>query len=153
MNVLVTGANGFIGSNLCKSLIRSGQSVVGLVRESGNQTFLQDIDNLQLVYGDITAKDSLAAAMQDVAVVYNVAGLAADWGPWEVFRNVNVAGVRNVMETALQHGVRRVVHISSVSIQKAKSELGYHPAVSTRDGIRKTIQWYHNFTNPPEDDS
>lgn len=54
--------------------------------------------------------------MQDAAVVHNVAGLAADWGPREVFRNVNVAGVRNVMETALQHGVRRVVHISSVSV-------------------------------------
>jgi nucleoside-diphosphate-sugar epimerase len=42
--------------------------------------------------------------------------LAADWGPWEVFRKVNVAGVQNVMETALQHGIRRVVHISSVSV-------------------------------------
>ena len=116
MKVLVTGANGFIGSNLCESLIRSGESVVGLVRESGDQTFIKAMGDLQVVYGDITLKDSLAAAMQDVSVVYNVAGLAADWGPWDVFRKVNVEGVRNVMETALKKGVRRVVHISSVSV-------------------------------------
>ena len=116
MSVLVTGANGFIGSNLCKALIQSGQSVIGAVRESSDLTFLKALDTLQIVYGDITVKESLAAAMQDVSMVYNVAGMVADWGPWTVFRKVNVEGVRNVMETALQRGIRRVVHISSVSV-------------------------------------
>ena len=116
MNVLVIGANGFIGSNLCESLIRSGQSVVGVVRESSDLTFLKGLDRLQIVRGDVTVKKSLDAAMQDVSVVYNVAGLVSDWGPWDIFRRVNVDGVRNVMETARQHGIRRVVHLSSVSV-------------------------------------
>jgi nucleoside-diphosphate-sugar epimerase len=54
--------------------------------------------------------------MKDVSVVYNVAGLVTDWGPWDIFRKVDVDGVRNVMEAALQHKIRRVVHISSVSV-------------------------------------
>ena len=51
MNVLVTGANGFIGSNLCKSLIQSGLSVIGLVRESSDMTFLKNLSPLKIVNG------------------------------------------------------------------------------------------------------
>ena len=116
MTVMVTGANGFIGSNLCKDLIQSGQSVIGVVRESSDLTFLRELDTLQIFYGDITRRESLATAMQDVSIVYHVAGMVSDWGPWEVFRKVNVEGVRNVMEVALEHGIRRVVHVSSVSV-------------------------------------
>ena len=116
MNVLVIGANGFIGSNLCKSLIRSGQSVTGVVRESSDLTFIKDLDSLRIVRGDVTDKYSLVAAMQGVSVVYNLAGLVSDWGPWDLFRKLNVEGVRNVMEVARQHKIRRVVHTSSVSV-------------------------------------
>ena len=116
MNVLVIGANGFIGSNLCKSLIQSGQGVVGVVRASSDLSFLENLNRLQIVRADITDRESLAAAMPDVSVVYNVAGMVTDWGSWDLFRKVNVDGVRNVMEAALEHNVRRVVHISSVSV-------------------------------------
>ena len=116
MNVLVTGANGFIGSNLCKSLIQSGLSVIGLVRESSDMTFLKNLSPLKIVKGDISTGDNLKNVMKDVTVVFHVAGLASDWGPWHVFRKANVEGVRNVMETALKYSVRRVVHISSVSV-------------------------------------
>ncbi len=116
MKVLVTGANGFIGSNLCKSLIQSGLSVVGLVRNSSDLTFLKNLSHLKIVKGDITARQSLAAAMNEVTVVFHVAGLASDWGSWSIFRKVNVEGVRNIMESALQCAVQRVVHISSVSV-------------------------------------
>ena len=46
-----------------------------------------------------------------------------------------------------KYRIRAVMQDNHYSIQKAKSELGYHPAVSTRDGIRKTIKWYREFTN------
>jgi nucleoside-diphosphate-sugar epimerase len=116
MKVLVTGANGFIGSNLCKSLIQSGQIVVGLVRESSDLTFLEDLPDLHILRGDITKKDSLIAGMEDVAVVFHAAGYVSDWGLWENFRKANVEGVHNVMEAALYCNVKRVVHISSVSV-------------------------------------
>jgi nucleoside-diphosphate-sugar epimerase len=54
--------------------------------------------------------------MKDVAVVYHVAGYVSDWGFRENFRKANVEGVRNVMEAALRCNVKRVVHISSVSV-------------------------------------
>jgi len=116
MKALVTGANGFIGSNLCKSLIQSRQMVVGLVRESSDLKFLESLSGLHIIKGDITEKDSLIAGMQDVSVVYHTAGYVSDWGFWKNFHEANVEGVRNVMEAALYCGVKRVVHISSVSV-------------------------------------
>ena len=116
MNVLVTGANGFIGSNLCEALTQSGLSVTGLVRNSSDLRFLVNEDRIKIVKGDITVRESLANAVQDKSVVFHVAGLASDWGPLDIFREVNVEGVRNVMDCALQAGVERVVHISSVSV-------------------------------------
>ncbi|MFQ5565555.1 MAG: NAD-dependent epimerase/dehydratase family protein [Paracoccaceae bacterium] len=116
MNVLVTGANGFIGSNLCDRLIRSRDSVTGLVRTSSDLSFVENLAPLELRTGDITDRDSLRAALDDVSVVYHVAGYSKDWGSWKIFRENNVEGVRNVIETARECGVRRVVHVSSVSV-------------------------------------
>lgn len=116
MKVLVTGANGFIGSNLCAHLIEQGYAVTGLVRPTGNRAFLTGLGPLALVEGDIARRDSLDAAMRGAAIVYHVAGYASDWGPWNAFRAGNIEGAGNVLEAAREYGVRRVVHISSVSV-------------------------------------
>ncbi len=117
MRVLVTGANGFIGSNLCADLARRPElDVVALVRPTSDLSFLQKLESITTVIGDITEPESIAAVMEDVSVVYHVAGYSSDWGSWKVFRAGNVDGVRNVMEAARRSGVRRVVHISSVSV-------------------------------------
>lgn len=116
MKALVTGANGFIGSNLCSHLIQQGYTVVGLVRRTSDRSFIAGLDPLSVVEGDVARAESLKTAMAGVSVVYHVAGFSSDWGPWKAFRAGNVEGVRNVVEVAREHGVKRVVHISSVSV-------------------------------------
>jgi len=116
MKVLVSGANGFIGSNLCRHLIARGDEVIGLVRPTGDRRFLSGLAGLHIVEGDMTGRAALDAAMAGVAVVYHVAGYSSDWGPWKAFRAGNIDGLRNVIEVARKAGVRRVVHVSSVSV-------------------------------------
>ncbi len=116
MKALVTGANGFIGSNLCGHLIQAGYSVAGLVRRTSDRAFLAGLEPLTVIEGDMAQPESLRAAMEGVSVVYHVAGYSSDWGAWAAFRAGNVDGVKNVMEAARERGVRRVVHISSVSV-------------------------------------
>jgi nucleoside-diphosphate-sugar epimerase len=111
----VTGANGFIGSNLFRHLVRRGNEVVGLVRPESDRAFLADW-NSKTVLGDIANGHGLAEAMRGVSVVYNTAGLASDWGAWSDFWKANVKGVRNVLAAARANNVRRVVHVSSVSV-------------------------------------
>jgi len=114
--VLVTGANGFIGSNLCRYLLAHSHKVSGLVRRASDRHSLNKIRGLKLFEGDITDRDSLEAAVAQTEVVYHLAGYVSDWGPWSAFYAGNVLGVANIMEAARAAGVRRVVHLSSVSV-------------------------------------
>lgn len=117
MKILVTGANGFIGSNLCAHFAQeAGYEVAGLVRRASDLSFLRGLDRVRTAVGDLTDPASLDAAMEGASVVYHVAGYSSDWGAWRDFRAGNVDGVRNVMGAARRRGVRRVVHISSVSV-------------------------------------
>lgn len=116
MKALVTGANGFTGSHLVQALAVQGVEVVGLVRKSSNLARLANYQ-VQLVYGDITDRNALKAAMNGVDTVFHTAayvelGLvnAAE------MQRVNVEGTRAVMEVAQELGVAKVVYCSTVGI-------------------------------------
>ncbi|MEM7725683.1 MAG: NAD-dependent epimerase/dehydratase family protein [Cyanobacteria bacterium P01_A01_bin.45] len=120
MKSLVTGANGFTGSHLVKALQKRGDEVVGLVRKSSNLDRLADISekpNIQLAYGDVTDKDSLVLAMQGVDRVFHTAayvelGLVDS----QKMKRVNVEGTKNVLETAKQAGISKMVYCSTIGI-------------------------------------
>jgi nucleoside-diphosphate-sugar epimerase len=114
MNILVTGANGFIGSNLVKRLVNEGHNVKSLVRKTSDLSFLDKVPT-ELFYGDISDKESLQKAMQNVDLVFHVAGLAADWGPYELFEKINFKGTQNVAKVASEAGVKKMVYISTVA--------------------------------------
>ncbi len=114
MNILVTGANGFIGSNLVKRLVSEGHTVKSLVRKTSDLSYLKGVST-EIVYGDIVNTDSLNAALQDVEQVFHVAGLAADWGPYELFYHINFVGTKNVAEAAANCGVSKMIYISTVA--------------------------------------
>jgi nucleoside-diphosphate-sugar epimerase len=117
MKVLVTGANGFIGSHLCAYLARRPDlEVRGLVRPAGDRSLISGIEGVTVLTGDVTQPGTLASPCRAAEVVYHVAGHSSDWGSWEAFRAGNVTGVGNVLQAARRGNVRRVVHISSVSV-------------------------------------
>ena len=114
MKVLVTGANGFIGSNVVKRMLDGGAEVNALVRKTSDLSFLKDVP-VNYFYGDITDKESLRPALKGVGKVFHVAGLAADWGPYERFEKINYRGTINVATEAAKSGVKRFVFISTVA--------------------------------------
>lgn len=123
---LVTGATGLLGSHIVEQLHRRGQSVRALVRPASNRSWLLTQD-VELAEGDVTDPASLERACRDCDVVYHAAAKVGDWGPWKEFQRVTIDGTRNVVNAAVAAGVRRLVHISSISV------FGYYTKDETID--------------------
>lgn len=115
MNALVTGANGFIGSNLSSRLLEKGHRVRALILPGTDESTLKDMD-IQKVYGDITDPSTLPPALKGIDVVFHLAAIARDWGPPKLFLKVNAEGSRNMAEISLKCGVSRFVQMSSLAI-------------------------------------
>jgi dihydroflavonol-4-reductase len=112
---LVTGSTGFVGSQLCRALIESGQAVRAFHRPTSSLKALQPLEGsyLEHAVGDVTQPESLAKAMHGVDTVFHTAAVTGDSNP-AVLQSVTVEGTRNVLRAALEAGVRRVVHTSSI---------------------------------------
>ncbi len=116
MRVLVTGATGFTGGHLARTLAARGDVVRALVREPGNAQDLAAA-GIELSKGTLTDRTSLDRAARGVEVVYHIAAIYRQAGlPDAAYRAVNAAAVRSVVEAAANGGARRVVHCSTVGV-------------------------------------
>ncbi len=111
---LVTGATGLLGSHIVEKLLAKGEPVRALVRPASDTSVLAGW-KVQKVIGDVTDPDSLAVAMHGVHTVYHAAAQVGDWGPWERFVAVTIQGTANVLHAARLAGVKRFLHVSSIS--------------------------------------
>jgi nucleoside-diphosphate-sugar epimerase len=113
--VLITGANGFIGSHLCEFLLNTGYEIRALVRKTSNLDNISHL-NLELCYGDITNIDSLEKAVRDVDYIIGNAGLTKTLDKSE-FRKVNADGNVNLLKAVQKSNpdLKRFVLISSMA--------------------------------------
>ena len=117
--VLVTGASGFVGSAVLRSLGEQGLRLRALVRATSPRTNLDGLD-CEIVEGDMRDRASMAAALRDVRYLFHV---AADYRLWarnpEDIVTANLAGADAVMHAALDASVERIVYTSSVATLRA----------------------------------
>lgn len=118
--ILLTGANGFLGASLARELLARGHAVRAFVRPRSVRHTLDGLP-IELALGDLTDAQSLRDAMAGVGAVIHA---AADYrifvpDPARMFE-VNVAGTGHVMAAALEAGVPRIVHVSSVATLKPR---------------------------------
>ena len=132
MKVLVTGATGFIGGNLVRTLSNQGYKVRALVRPKSN-TLTLDSTKAELVFGDLTDQQSITRAVAGCDVLFHCGALYSFWNPrpQEIYRT-NVDGTKMILQEALKAGVNRVVYTSTVStIGLPKRGLGTEDIAST----------------------
>ena len=120
MNILITGANGFIGQALCKRMMADGYQVRGAVRGAAQITALPSGVEGVLV-GDIGPETDWSEALDGIEGIVHLAARvhvmresAAD--PLAAFREVNVEGTKCLAIAAANAGVKRFVYISSVKV-------------------------------------
>ena len=114
MPILVTGGTGFIGAHLVRALLSRGERVRCLVRPRSSRQNLAGLE-VELSEGDLCDPRSLANAVEACETVYHC---AADYrlyarDPRELYAT-NVDGTRNLLQAAMDQGVKRVVYTSSV---------------------------------------
>ena len=117
MKMLVTGGNGFIGSHLVRELVARGHAVRVMYQPGTDLDRLDGLD-VEALEGDLRDDHSLARLCRGQEVVLHLAAVVMDWGPWELFREVNVNGTRNLITAAISEEVRRLVFVSSVAIHR-----------------------------------
>jgi dihydroflavonol-4-reductase len=121
MKCLVTGATGFLGTNLVHELVAQGWRVRAAGFPGSETRFLRKLD-VELVFGDVTRPEDVDAQVKGCDVVFHVAGDTTFWKrnfarQWKI----NAQGPANVAEACLRHGVKRMVHTGTVDT------IGYNP--------------------------
>lgn len=123
MKTLITGATGFIGSNLVRLLLEKGESLTCLVRQDSNTRNIDGLD-VEFVYGDITDIRSLHRALKGCNKVYHLAAVYAIWlrDPGCMYR-VNEEGTRNLLTACKDSSIDKVLYCSSTAALGAHGEI------------------------------
>ena len=118
----VTGASGFVGSAVARALLASGRKVRVLLRPASDRRNIGDLD-VDIRLGALEDAASLKAALEGCGALFHV---AADYRLWvrdpEAMYRANVEGTKALMIAALDAGVARIVHTSSVATLGLKAD-------------------------------
>jgi nucleoside-diphosphate-sugar epimerase len=114
--IFLTGGTGFLGRHLVPALCQAGIPLRLLTRHPETHTWLARYPRVEVIPGDLLDDDVVARAMRGCQRVIHAAGMFRFWGEEEAFTAVNVRGTENVLRAALDQGVERLVHISTVAV-------------------------------------
>jgi len=115
--ILITGASGFIGQSLCKSLSKTNRLVCGVVRDIDPSSKINNID-YKLV-GNINLKTNWQDILVDVDCILHCAGVAhkmSDNKNPNFYHLTNVEGTKRLAEEAAKAGVKRLIFLSSIKV-------------------------------------
>jgi dihydroflavonol-4-reductase len=122
MTTLLTGATGFVGAAVLRSLLAAGHHVRALVRPTSDRRNLTGGD-CEIVTGDLVEIASLQRAVRGCEAVFHV---AADYRLWvpdrEKMNRTNVQGTVNLLQAAAAAGVSRIVYTSSVATLRLRDD-------------------------------
>jgi len=166
--VLITGAGGFIGSHLTEALVKAGAKVRVFIRYNsrdgrGNLEDLEPslLDQIEIIAGDLRDADVIERSVKGCDAVFHLGALVgipySYKNPREVVET-NILGTFNILTSARDHGVNRIVHTSTsevygsaryVPIDEAHPLQGQSPYSASKIGADKLAEsFYASFDLP-----
>lgn len=168
LRILVTGADGFIGSHLAEALVRAGHRVRAFVLYNSfnsrgwlDQSPADISDALEFFAGDVRDPHGMKKAMEGCDVVMHLAALIAipySYHSPDAYVDTNVRGTLNVLQAARELGVARVVHTSTsevygtarqVPIDEEHPLQGQSPYSATKIGADQMALAFHRSFGTP----
>ncbi len=148
--VLVTGANGFVGSHVIPALLDAGHHVLALVRDDdGAEAVMRRLPDARradvtIRVGDVTKPATLPGALAGADAVVHLAAVPRDWDGGQTLRLVNTEGTRNVVAAMRAAGVDRIVHLGGLGVADEPdlhfaSSKARGMAIVRESGLRWTI--------------
>ena len=115
MKVLITGADGLLGSNLVRLLLKSNYQVRVFIHPSSKSNTLDNLD-IERYYGDILKEEEIENAIKKVDSIIHVAAMTNIWpARSKLVNKVNIDGTKMIIKLALKHKIKRMVYIGSAS--------------------------------------
>ena len=123
-NVLVTGADGFIGSHLTELLVSQGCKVRALSQYNSFSNWgwletIDDLDQIEVVCGDIRDSNYCREITKDIDVIFHLASLIAipySYVAPESYVDTNIKGTLNICQAAKDNGCKRIIHTSTSEV-------------------------------------
>ncbi|MCI8900429.1 MAG: SDR family NAD(P)-dependent oxidoreductase [Lachnospiraceae bacterium] len=168
MKVLVTGADGFIGSHLVEELVKKGYEVRAFVYYNSFNTWgwLDTLpgsvmEHVEIFQGDIRDPNGVRVAMQQAEAVFHLAALIAipfSYHSPDTYVDTNIKGTLNVLQAARELGTRRVLITSTsevygtaqyVPIDEKHPFQGQSPYSATKIGADRLAESFYRSFNLP----
>ncbi len=121
--VLVTGANGFLGSNLVSEFNSKGYDVRVIVRKGADMKSLADMP-CEIVFGNIDNKEDITRAIDGCDYVVHAACITDQWAiSFDEYERVNFTATKYIADACLQLGVKRLIYVSTANTMGPGSKL------------------------------
>lgn len=159
MQVLITGATGFVGGHLVEACLERDHQVSALVRPTSNTAELEKL-GVTLHRGDMQDAALVRSAVTEADVVVHCAAKVGDWGPIDEYRQVNVENLRVLLDACKGQALSRFIDVSSLGVYAARHHYGTDesepPGRRHRDSYSQSkveaeelaLRCYHDFGVP-----
>lgn len=114
--VLLTGANGLLGSHITRELLFKGYSVVAFIEIGSNTESISGLSDVRFVFGNILHREEVIAATENCDyIIHAAASTAVIPARAQFINDVNISGTQNIINATLNHDIKKLIYVGSAN--------------------------------------